>query len=81
MKTTLAKTRHVLEQLQAGADAIASCPAFARLTEPRDLLPLVLHVRGSHNEDYSSMRAKTVTFAGKAYVVRVRRCGIDIADL
>lgn len=79
MKARVGQTGILVQQLQAGADAIQSHPNFRLSSSPSRLTLLILHERrGLKAADYSKM---VIRMAGKKFNVLQKRCGASLAEL
>lgn len=82
MKSKADNPESIIGQLQAGANAIATDPAFQVPDAPSRLLPLVLHEKGTgHAANADQLQAARVLFRGKRFPVVVKRCGVRLEDL
>lgn len=79
MKSTIRDIGELVQQLQAGADAILSKPNFAVPSSPALLTPLILHRhQGAKAADFVN---RTISFFGKKFHILHKRCGANLVDL
>ena len=71
MKGRVSSPGRIVDQLQAGADAIRSDPHFQVQKPPRQLTPLILHDGHIRADD---LGRKHVYFFGKRYEIHYPRC-------
>lgn len=72
MKGTADHPRHIIDQIQAGAQVIQTDPRFQVPQSPTLLVPLVLYDGRIHTADIAVFRKNRIT---------ARHCGIALVDL
>jgi hypothetical protein len=77
MKKSVGHLGRIIEQLQAGADAIQNHPAFEISSSSQRLIPLLLHDKHISTADLARRR---ITFRGNSVPVIYKRCGMKLED-
>jgi hypothetical protein len=82
MKGRIGKVDSTVQQLQAGADKIASHQGFGRGVGVSALLPIVIYNGKSRAADHLAYRGKKVRFQERSFTVVVKRMysGLKIED-
>jgi hypothetical protein len=78
MKGRVSHPRQIVEQLQAGVNAIQTDRRFAVLSPSDDLVPVVLYYGKIRTGDFDK---RYVLFSGRVLPVKPRRCGIELESL
>lgn len=82
MKSVAHHPRSIIEQLQAGADAIQHDSRFSPLQQSSYLLPLVVHGRGMKADDALYLQSKAwINFRGRRFFIALKRSGVNLSGL
>lgn len=81
MKRNVNDVTSIIEQLQAGADAVANHSIFQINTPCLKPLPLVLHSGKVRSADIQTLHRKGVRYKGRRIPVVVKRCDAELEKL
>jgi len=81
MKSRPSRSRHIVEQLEAGLCALCSDRRFAVVTSASKSFALVLHSRRIHHDDHRILTRTRMSCCGRPVPVLVRRCGVSLGSL
>lgn len=82
MKYQLRDVTQIINQLQAGASAVANDSRFVFPGSPAGLLPLVLRRTGrTHQADLDKLQRARLRFRGHSISILIRKCSARVTDL
>lgn len=81
MKSRLSSADDIVRQLQAGADIIQNDSNFRFRDSPSRLIPIIVHGRGAHTAEVTTLRRRRVSFAGKPWPILSKHCGANLESL